>query len=316
MKKLLLVIFATVAAIHSNGQIQYINVCSDCDNLFKPFDFNSPMDSTHFFFRIDTSQATNLWQLGIPDKTEFNTGLWGPKALLTDTINPYPVNASSSFEFSILNCSPATQGNCGGYAGVWMYIASKTNSDLYLDGGTMEVSHNGGPWMNLIMDPLASVTGNIYLITDTVQSMQKPGYSGLDTNWKQINVHFLPADQAFDTITFRFTFTSDAIQTNKDGWMIGAVQISGLFMGINEMQNNNLISISPNPVSERLSIHAPGTTSHQTVQILSYTGQILYTNTNFIGEKIDTRQLMNGIYLLKYSDTKTVSVKRFVVQHE
>jgi hypothetical protein len=316
MKKLLLVILATVATINSKGQTNYINVCVDCNNLFHNFDFYSPTDSTNYFFSIDTSQSNNLWQLGIPTKTVFNSGYGGPKAFVTDTLNPYPTNNISSFQFSMLNCSWITQGNCGGYEGVWVNIITKVNSDSTKDGGTIEVSHNGSPFINLINDPLAYITGDIYSATDTIQSMGKPGYSGISTNWRHINVSFQPEMvQPFDTLTLRFTFSSDSIQTNKDGWMIGLIQMNGLFEGIEEIKNDNLISISPNPTSDELKIHKTKVSDIQKVQVLNYTGQVLYDNSNFIGATIDTRQLGNGIYLLKYSDMKNFSIKKFVVQH-
>jgi hypothetical protein len=118
----------------------------------------------------------------------------------------------------------------------------------------------------------------------------------------------------FDTITLRFTFASDSNQTNKDGWMIGMIQTDGLFEGIEEFSSSNLISVSPNPVSGELHIRRTKASDKQIVQILNYTGQVLYSNTNFV-ETIDTRQLDNGVYLLKYSNSKNISVKKFVVSH-
>lgn len=316
MKKLLLVILATVATINSKGQTNYINVCVDCYNLDHSFDFNSPTDSTNYFFSIDASQSNNLWQLGIPTKTVFNTKYWGLKALVTDTINPYPINNISSFQFSMLNCSWMTKGNCGGYQRLSINIVTKVNSDSTKDGGTIEVSHNGSPFINLINDPLARIYGDIYSANDTIQSMSQPGYSGISNNWKHINVQFLPEMiQPFDTITLRFTFSSDSIQTNKDGWIIGLIQTGGIFEGIEELQNDNLISISPNPTSNELRIHRTKVSDNSRIQIMNYTGQTLYNKTNFIDETIDTQQLTNGIYLLKYSDTKHFSIKKFVVEH-
>ena len=59
----------------------------------------------------------------------------------------------------------------------------------------------------------------------------------------------------------------------------------------------------------------PKSSNKQTIQIFNYTGQLLYDNQNFSGEIIDTQQLNNGIYLLKYSDTKSFSIKKFIVNH-
>ncbi len=90
---------------------------------------------------------------------------------------------------------------------------------------------------------------------------------------------------------------------------------SDILTGMIENDKTDNISISPNPTSDELRIHTTKIADKQTMQILNYTGQILYDNSNFIGTSLDTRQLPNGIYLLKYSDTKSLSVKKFVVQH-
>jgi len=87
------------------------------------------------------------------------------------------------------------------------------------------------------------------------------------------------------------------------------------YSNIQEIQNDNSISISPNPTDGNLSIHKTQNSSKQSVQIFNYTGKLIFEDSNFIGETIDTRQLNNGIYLLKYSDGKSYSIKKFVVQH-
>ena len=38
-----------------------------------------------------------LWQIGSPDKTIFTEAFTLPNAIVTDTANPYPTNANSSF---------------------------------------------------------------------------------------------------------------------------------------------------------------------------------------------------------------------------
>lgn len=87
----------------------------------------------------------------------------------------------------------------------------------------------------------------------------------------------------------------------------------GMFEGIEEIQNDNLISISPNPVSDELWIQRNNSRVGD-IQILNGTGQTIFDFPTFAGEKIDTRQLNNGIYLLKYVDKKEFATKKFIVQ--
>ena len=57
-------------------------------------DFESPTDIP---IEIDSLNASNIWQIGEPSKTLFSSARSNPNALVTDTLNNYPVNDSSSF---------------------------------------------------------------------------------------------------------------------------------------------------------------------------------------------------------------------------
>ena len=42
-------------------------------------------------YDFDTTHGTNVWQIGQPQKTVFNQAYSLPNALMTDTINSYPI---------------------------------------------------------------------------------------------------------------------------------------------------------------------------------------------------------------------------------
>lgn len=244
------------------------------------------------------------------------------QSFVTDSINPYPTNNISSFQFSIINCTYYNIGNnCeSNYWGPFFNITHRIDTDAGIDGGTIEVSYdNGSNWKNLIEDtinfPYLNYT-DFYTVNDTITSLGKPGFSG-STDWEYFSFSGFPVEteNTYDTITFRFTFASDSIQTNRDGWMIGRIYLGGEFEGVEEIQTDNLISISPNPTSNELRIQKTKFSEKSSVQVLNCSGQILYNNPNFIGETIDTQQLSNGLYYLKYSDQKHFTIEKFVVQH-
>jgi hypothetical protein len=320
MQKLIFVFLAIVATINSKGQTNFVNVCQDCTyDTWENFDFNSYDDSSAYYFYFDTTQTNNIWQVGAPDKTIFNYGYYYPRALVTDTVNAYPINNISSFQFSILNCSYQEVGeNCSGnFWGPIISFVHKVETDNGFDGGTIEVSHNNGiSWVNLLQDymNLIQIGGDIYTLNDTVASLGKPGFSG-SSEWEEINIYYQISPLTMDTITFRFTFASDAIETNQDGWMIGFISVGGIFESIDEIQNNSLITIDPNPASDKLLLHRTKTSPNQTVQIMNNPGQVVYNNTDFFPETIDLKHFTNGIYVLKYSDGKNFAIKRFIVQH-
>lgn len=85
---------------------------------------------------IDT--ATNdLWQIGHPGKTFFDGAYAGMNALLTDTIDPYPPNDTSSFIYVIRN--PYTQTCLSG-----LQFWHKYDTDTLNDIGIIEASYDGG----------------------------------------------------------------------------------------------------------------------------------------------------------------------------
>ena len=323
MKKILILMAATIAAIGSRGQTNYINVCQDCNNLFHFFDFNSSWDSTSYFFYFDTTQNNNTWQVGTPGKNVFTSGFLNQRALVTDTdtVSLYPVNNISSFQFSVINCADNNTGACfSNYWGCYIDVIHWMESDHGINGGMIEVSHdNGATWVNLILDTVNSPSissTNIYTINDTVASLGQPGFSG-SFGWDFMHIHYNPSliPSTYDTITLRFTFATNSIQTSKDGWMIGKINFGGEFEGVEEIENDNLISISPNPSSDEIQIHRNKITDNARIQIFSFTGELLFDRENFNGSSIDMRPFSNGIYFLKYSDQKNFCVKKIAVQH-
>ncbi|MFI5219600.1 MAG: T9SS type A sorting domain-containing protein [Bacteroidia bacterium] len=279
---------------------------------FAQFDFYTidfeDTASLHYL-RIDTaSNPNNIWQVGAPQKTIFTNAYSSPNVIVTDTINPYPINDTSSFIIVDVAGTGYTFVHTASLQGEY-----SVNSDTLTDFGMIEFSpDNGTSWYDIVNDTF--ITNNIFM---------PPGWvilTGNSNGWQPFYVNLAALGplfniQLFDTVLWRFTFISDSIQTNKDGLMFDDLHFEDYVESIPEIQNDNLISISPNPASDELRVHRTTVSDSQKVQVLNYTGQILYDNSNFIGETIDTRQLTNGIYLLKYSDTKNFSIKKFVVQH-
>ncbi|MBL0311051.1 MAG: T9SS type A sorting domain-containing protein [Bacteroidetes bacterium] len=297
MKKYLLLILMMLFSVASFSQ----------SSSFYTLDFEDTAALHHL--RIDTvSNLNNIWQVGAPQKPIFTNAYSNPNVIVTDTINPYPINDTSSF--TIVNVAgdgftyPHTASLIGEYS---------VNSDTLTDFGTIEFSpDNGTSWYDIINDTF--ITNHINLQQHWIS------LTGNSNGWQQFYVNLAPLGPLFniqlgDTVLWRFTFISDSIQTNKDGLMFDNLYFEDYVEGIPEIQNDNLISISPNPTSNELRIYKSNVSDSQKVQVLNYRGQVLYDNSNFIGDMIDIRQLPNGIYLLKYAATKYFSVKKFVVQH-
>lgn len=287
--------------------LMYIAVVSLAQTNFYTINFEDTVSMQ--YLRIDTaSNPNNIWQVGAPQKTIFINAYSSPNVIVTDTVNPYPINDTSSFIIVAIAGDGYTFPHTASLQGEY-----SVNSDTLTDFGMIEFSpDNGTSWYDIVNDTF--ITNNIFMPPDWVI------LTGNSNGWQPFYVNIAALGplfniQLFDTVLWRFSFISDSIQTNKDGLMFDDLHFEDYVESIPEIQHDNLISISPNPASDELRVHRTIFGDRQKVQVLNHTGQVLFANSNFIGEKIDTRRLPSGIYLLIYSNTKYYTVKKFVVQH-
>lgn len=200
---------------------------------------------------INPNQTNNSWQIGQPTKAYFDSAYSGQRAILTDTLNPYPANDTSSFTlfFDIY----------GGRPTVSFY--HRMHSDLGNDGGYVELSlDQGQSWIMLndttyrmILNQLmyGLEVWNFYTSTDSI-SKGAIGFSGTDSGWVNTQVIFpCMAIKTAWALQLRFTFISDSIPDNLDGWMIDQIIIdnSGDCSDLREYSTLPQLTAYPNPVS-------------------------------------------------------------------
>lgn len=196
---------------------------------------------------IDTvSNSNNNWQIGVPQKNTFNSAESFPNSIVTDTINPYPINDTSSFIFSHL----------AGYGFVYHHTAAiqglyMANTDSLNDFGSIELSpDNGNTWIDLIND-------------NTVASAWYtpiPILTGNSNGWQHFYFDVLSTASLLgiaegDTIKYRFTFTSDGVSDSLDGLMFDSFMFYDYVEGIDEIGFNKIVSKSfPSPATEATTI--------------------------------------------------------------
>jgi hypothetical protein len=300
MKKLLLTISLSLIIGTSFGQLGSWGT-----------DFESPsfqLNSSNRFYVDTISNPNSKWQIGHPNKNVFNTAFSYLNALVTDTLNVIPQNDTSIIyikHFRFLQ----------GFHVFVLHFKYRMDGDS-TDFGTIEISPDTGhTWISVLNQ---DTSYQMYWISP------KPTLTGSTNGWQSFDLDMtnwasgfgtFPIDMTADTILFRFTYITDSSSSPRDGWIIDDLNFEDWWEEVSEIQNDNLISIFPTPTSDELKIYRTKVSDNQTIQILNYKGELLYNKTNFIGETIDTRQLKNGIYFLKYSNTTNFSIKRFVVQH-
>ncbi|HET6243577.1 MAG: T9SS type A sorting domain-containing protein [Bacteroidetes bacterium] len=265
--------------------------------------YNFPQPNSNFedrdtsnYFYVDTNQLNNIWQIGNPSKSFFDIAYSAPLALLTDTINTYPVNNVSSFEL-VIRSDDAT------HISFW----HKINSDTLADGGIVEISSDGGvTWTNIVNAPQFTLE-NFYESSSIISSnSNKPGFSGTK-EWTKSQI----LGYALNYVRFRFTFSSDNIETNKDGWMFDDFEFNCLGTGIESTVLSNKIRVFPNPNSTYLNIETENETIISRIKVFDLNGSLLFTTEN---SSILTSSLNNGMYILEVETNQGI-VRRKIIKN-
>ena len=261
-------------------------------------DFEDPAVFDRIF--IDTNaNPNNIWEIGEPEKLLFNSAHSPTHVIITDSLNPYPINDTSSFIITHIR-----EGGWGGNTLLLLDFYFKIDSDTLTDYGMIELSIDKGlTWFDLMALDLNWIE-------------PKPVLTGTIPSWTHFSVDLSNITYNIgysDTLLYKFSFISDNNQTNKEGWMIDDFLFEDYWEGIEEHRNDNLISIYPNPASDYLSLERKNYGNNETIEVMDLKGRIILSIRHFKGETLDITSLKAGIYLLKYSDTETVAIKPFAV---
>jgi hypothetical protein len=216
----------------------------------------------------------------------FDSAYSNPLALVTDTLFAYPNNNISSFTI-IVNTGECNFGGIG--------FSHRWNTDSLIDGCVIEYSiDSGNTWFNIINSPFYLT--NFYPAT-VASNANKLGFTGTN-NWT--NSWFEGPIPYEGIIEYKFTFTSDSINTNKDGWLIDNLLVQNNLVGINEQAENPPFQIFPNPTSDFISIQTK-TEDSFVIRITDVFGQKILTTEQM---KIDLSHLAPGIYFLQLITNK------------
>ncbi|HTA82564.1 MAG TPA: T9SS type A sorting domain-containing protein [Bacteroidia bacterium] len=264
--------------------------------------------------KIDTSQKNNIWQIGRPQKAFFDSAYSKPNAIVTDTINDYPVNNVSSFNIIL----PGTKTPFGSWDKCTIPVVTfwqKFDMDTLQDSGSIDVSSDmGKTWQS------------IYEYECSNSSLHITGHS---SGWESYTINFTIGNggctnyfPACDTALLRFTFYSGSTLSNKEGWMIDNIVIGwDMCEGVQEYTKNAAqISAYPNPSSNNtaLSYQLPQGQSRATLKLYNAVGELVKTgliNSNAGTAKQDVTDLPNGIYYytLLVNGTITATSKLVVI---
>lgn len=314
MKKLLQRILVLAVSLSFSG----IHAQTYTDEVL----FETPTDK----IIIDPS-PDNVWVIATADKAFLNTGHMGPNSIVTDSINPYPINNNSSFIFVIRN--PYTQG-CSTTLEFW----HKYDIDS-LDYGEIEASYDGGNSWVPVTD-----TGGIepywsffWWDMDYHETTQSTSYHNLKITgtsdgwikskffwqwWVGVDRDTIIANP--DSLMIRFSFHSDSNFDNKEGWMIDQLRVEAeYYWGCGSAKNYALegnMDITPNPFSQNASLLIKKPMIDATLTIYNSFGQAIITKSHLSGNNInfDRGNLKAGIYIVRIADSgQLLASKRIII---
>jgi len=265
-------------------------------------DFDSPYSQNNHIIIDTISNPDNIWQIGVPSKTVFDSAYSLTHAIVTDTLNAYSVNDTSSFILKHIR-----PGVLGGNESLQLNFWFKFNSDSLTDFGMVEASvDNGITWINLLTE-------------DTTYYLKwlepKPVLTGNSNGWQHFSLELSILTNLLgysDTLLYRFTFISDSVQTNKDGWMLDNFHLIDWWEGIDEFENSDKVNIYPNPSNGIVTIESSIINPRDLrIEIYNEIGiLVLNKELNSNNLRLD---LPNGMYFIKLVDDINIYLKKLII---
>ena len=315
MKKSLLIISLSLITSFLSAQLPL--------GYYESISFDPPspvyisINVTDTILKIDTSIVGNIWQIGKPHKTIFDSAYSHPNAIVTDTIHYYPPNNFSAFTVKIFD--PAWMSLTAPSPCIEFSFMHKFDMDSLKDGGYIEISYNNGiTWTNIANDTNGFGNPDFYYYSSSppIIANGNAAFTGSSHGWQQVLMEGVDWDIFSNPfpVYLRFVFYSDSILTNKEGWMIDNLDLcmgcANCMPGIEEKQGNGLISIFPNPVNNVLTVEAP---LKSKIEISNNKGQFLKTfNTTNKETTIDVSDLSGGVYIVTVKTDKRIVTKKII----
>jgi hypothetical protein len=304
MRKNLLLTFLAVLYLSIASKAQSLSIVDggNMDSVVLNFDSTDISD-----FVTDTS---GLWQIGSTNKTFFSSGGFIDRAMMTDTVNTYPVGANAWF---ILEFPVNFNFN------VIVDFTHKYQTDPGKDGCIVEFSNDGGQsWQNVKGDCNQDTmmyfpgvhTENLYGYDDTLENGER-AFSGESNGWIHSRIQFLyglpvksTATCDMQDIKMRFRFVSDSTAETMDGWIISGITIEqDEYSGIKDIAKREKLNVFPNPSADG-QFYFPEFTGKDeyTMEIINSFGQTIYRND--YQRSIDLSKYAKGLYFYKVNGEK------------
>ena len=319
MKKILLLLTVITFNLNVYAQIFYDEIAT-----FETITFE---EAIPFYFSNDTS-SQNIWQIGVPQKVFFDSAWSVTNAIVTDTLNNYPIANHSWFQIELTNYTFDDQFGWG-LGDIFFEIRHKFDTDAFKDGGYITVSWDKGQtWTNIINDTIYFWGGEatpiwvnefLYSENDSLFNGEF-GFSGNSGDWvtTKFGWHIFPVKiEQFDTMMVRFNFISDTIATEKEGWIIDNIRLYAVDIGSNvEEYANNYFSLYPNPINKTSTIEFKSFNHKVELEVFNNLGQRIFNQNYYNTQSIlfNRKDLKPGVYILKIKTPEWTASKKVLIE--
>lgn len=290
---------------------------------FDTISFDSPTDKI-----VIQATPENIWQIGSPDKVFFDGAYSGNNAIVTDTVNSYPPNNVSSFIYTIHN---ALTQDCYTSMQFW----HKYDTDSLNDIASLEASYDGGVSWIPLKDTIVYSDMEIMLWWDwdyheaTNQSTQHNNLiTGRSDGWIRSTFNWqwylaVSRDTIIgnpDSLMIKFTFTSDEIAEQREGWMIDQIFTSSGYWGgcgaSKYTDYEKFIELYPNPFKDVATIKLKESVENGVISLYDAYGRLVHKESNVSGTetKIYKNELNPGLYFLQITtEGKLLGARRIII---
>lgn len=262
---------------------------------------------------LDSVYPAGCWQVGTPAKPLFTAALSLPRALVTDTVRPYPENSTCYAEFTLL--ADELDWNWGRWFEFDQWLDLAPGSRAWIEARDTQTPD----WLRL-MDGWY-VSGNV------IYPLEGPEFAGSTSGWEHV-IFESPCIAVLDgandrwhdpLMRLRFVFTSTSNVDGHDGWMIDNFRATATACsGSVEERATNSLAMSPIPADGpvRISLTRP-ITGTGIVDVITLDGRVVLTErvANTGAVTIDVSALENGCYLCRLSSDGVASSGRLIVEH-
>jgi len=293
----------------------------------------NPRDT--IFFSHSTEQIQigeaegNLWEIATPSKDYLDSAFSAPFAIITDSINDYPISNNSFFDLI-----PLEDEDYPFDLQLFIGFSHKYDTDTLKDGGFLSISFNNGETFQNVIDfpegqfydsyPSDGIDElNIYTDSDTLYNGER-GFSGRSDGWVSTMIGWTvwPIQPnrggSADTIRFRFNFISDTVENNREGWMIDDIYLFNVDVGSSTTNQNQIqFKLFPNPASNRIMVETEKAYQDLKMEIRSITAKETIHRFTGAGNRLEASgiDLDTGVYLVTlYGDGKFLGTARCVMQ--